>query len=43
MEALLRGELAEDGIDARAAVTWIVGTAQHIKKRLDELAGVKEQ
>jgi hypothetical protein len=42
MEALLRGELKDDSIDARAAVAYIVGSIEHIKKRLDQIAGVKE-
>jgi hypothetical protein len=42
VEALLRGEIAEDGIDARAAVAYLVGFAEHVKKRLDQIAGVKE-
>jgi hypothetical protein len=36
VEALLRGEIAEDGID------YLVGFAEHVKKRLDQIAGVKE-
>jgi hypothetical protein len=32
----------DESVDARVAVAWIVGTAQHIKKRLDQIAGVKD-
>lgn len=42
MEALLRGESLDTSIDARAAVTYIVGSIEHVKRRLDQIAGVKE-
>lgn len=41
IEALLRGESLDESIDARAAVAYFVGTAEHIKNRLDIIAGIK--
>jgi hypothetical protein len=42
VEALLRGESLDTSIDARAAVAYIIGAIEHVKQRLDELAGVKK-
>jgi hypothetical protein len=39
---LLRGESLDESDDARAAVAYLVGSIEHVKKRLNEFVGVEE-
>jgi len=39
IEALLRGESLDESIDAQAGVFYLVASIEHVKKRLDKLAG----
>lgn len=42
MEALWRGESIDESIDARAALVYLVCAIEHVKSRLNKIAGVKE-
>jgi hypothetical protein len=41
MEALWRGESIDESIDAHAALVYIVAAIEHVKDRLDKIAGIK--
>lgn len=42
MEALFRGESIDESTDAHAAVVYLVAAIEHVKSRLNKIAGVKE-